>query len=86
MTCIIAYDIEDNKIRSRLSHFLEKGGIRLQKSVFAVKIERHRLTRFLRQIEGITHSQGKVAVFRMCIGCQNNAIYLGKKEPSFHVY
>jgi hypothetical protein len=28
MTCIVAYDIEDNKIKTKLAHYLEdKGGL-----------------------------------------------------------
>jgi CRISPR-associated endonuclease Cas2 len=86
MTCIVAYDIEDDKIRGRLSRFLEKKGRRLQKSVFAVDVERHVFRKFTRQIEGISGVQGKVAIFRLCIGCQGNAIKIDTDEPRFFVF
>lgn len=85
MTCIVAYDIENDKVRSRLSRFLEKKGTRIQKSVFAVDIERHVFLKFTRQIEAISGPAGKVAIFRLCLGCQRNAIKIDVEEPLFLV-
>ena len=86
MTCIVAYDIEDDKIRGKLSRYLEGKGIRLQKSVFAVEIERHVFNRFLSQMDAITGKNGKVAVFRLCAGCYTNAIQSRTDEKSFYVF
>jgi CRISPR-associated endonuclease Cas2 len=62
MTSIVAYDIEDDRIRQRLANYLLKHGVRLQKSVFAVQVERHVFKRFLNEIQKITNKEGKVAV------------------------
>jgi CRISPR-associated endonuclease Cas2 len=87
MTCIVAYDIEDDKIRARLAHFLEDKGVRLQKSVFAVEVERHVFRGFTRKLEGIAGTAGKVSVFRLCIGCQKNALQLAcGEEVRFHIF
>lgn len=86
MTCIVAYDIEDNRIRGKLARHLENKGVRLQESVFTVVIERHAFRRFLREIADIAGKTGKVAVFRLCIGCQKNAIQLLKDERFFYVF
>lgn len=87
MTCLIAYDIEDNKIRGRLARFLEKKGARIQESVFAVDIERHTFRMLLSQIEKITGKKGKVAIFKLCTGCRDNAIHLTTEDlKSFHVF
>lgn len=86
MTCIIAYDIESNKIRAKLSRYLEGKGVRLQKSVFAVEIERHAFKGLLRQVEKITGKNGHVAVFRLCIGCRDNALHIKTEEKTFHVF
>ncbi|HOF05357.1 MAG TPA: CRISPR-associated endonuclease Cas2 [Syntrophales bacterium] len=85
MTCIVAYDIEDDKIRGRLARYLEKKGTRLQKSVFAVDVERHVFRKFTRQIEGIAGKEGKVAIFRLCIGCRRNAIKIDEEGSIFFV-
>jgi CRISPR-associated endonuclease Cas2 len=87
MTCIVAYDIADNKIRNQLARFLLDKGVRLQKSVFAVDIERHTFKRFQKQIKAITGQSGKVAVFRLCAGCQKNAVKLAEdNEPEFYIF
>lgn len=86
MICIVAYDIEDNRIRNRLARYLEGKGIRLQKSVFAIEIERHTFRGLLRQIGKITGKTSKVAVFRLCIDCRNNAVHLADNEKKFYIF
>ncbi len=86
MTCIVAYDIEDDKIRSKLSRFLEGKGLRLQKSVFAVDVERHVFERFTKKIEALTGGQGKVAVIRLCVLCEKNALKLNDGEQHFYIF
>jgi CRISPR-associated endonuclease Cas2 len=86
MTSIVAYDIEDDRIRQRLANYLLKHGVRLQKSVFAVQVERHVFKRFLNEIQKITNKEGKVAVFRMCSGCQNASIQLNSHEKLFYLF
>jgi len=86
MTCIVSYDIESDSTRNRLARFLEKKGVRLQKSVFAVEVERHVFTGLLRGIEGITKKEGKVAVFKVCEGCLKNAVQMNKEEKDVYVF
>lgn len=87
MTCIVAYDIENDKVRTKLAKFLEREGLRLQKSVFAVEVERHVFNRFARKIETMTGGEGKVAIFRLCTLCQKNAIKLNNDdEQHFYVF
>jgi CRISPR-associated protein Cas2 len=41
MICFIMYDISDNRIRKKISDYLEeKGCVRVQKSIFLAQIER----------------------------------------------
>lgn len=87
MTCIIAYDIEDDKIRTKLARFLQDKGVRLQKSVFAVEVERHVFRGFTRKLEELAGGSGKVAVFRLCVGCRKNALQLAwGEEARFHIF
>jgi CRISPR-associated endonuclease Cas2 len=87
MTCIVSYDIESDKIRTKLARYLEKKGIRLQKSVFALEVERHVFRNLLRGIEHITGKRGKVAVFRLCEGCKTNAIQMNEdKKRDVYVF
>lgn len=86
MTYIVAYDIEDNRVRSRLARYLEKCGVRLQKSVFAVKLEPYRYKAFLRAVKKITGPDGNVIVLRQCAGCLDRATQLSQFEPTCWVY
>lgn len=86
MTCIVSYDIESDAIRAKLSRFLEGKGVRLQKSVFGVEIERHAFSGFLRQLERIKGKEGKIAIFRLCAGCRQNAIQSTEVEKKVHVF
>ncbi len=83
MVCIVAYDIEKNRIRAKLARLLLGKGNRIQKSVFAIEIERHEFNKFLKQIKNLVEEKDQVAVFRLCKGCQNNAVQLHKDEKMY---
>lgn len=85
-TYLVAYDIEDNRIRNRLAKYLGSFGIRLQKSVFAVRLERYRVKSFTRRLNQIVGPDGKVAVFRLCAGCRDSAIQIGPQEPQYYLF
>ncbi len=98
MVCLVAYDIENNRIRSKLARYLEGKGVRIQKSVFVVEIERHSIKRFMNKL--LTFSEGngkesksdkagkggKIAVFRLCTGCQKNAVQIADQEKEFYIF
>lgn len=86
MVYIVAYDIEDNRKRGRLAKFLLKKGRRLQKSVFAVTVERHAFKGFCHQIVRIAGRHEQIAMFRLCAGCRDSAIRLGEEEPQVYVF
>lgn len=86
MTLFVSYDIPDDKVRSQLSRFLEENGIRIQKSVFAVEIDRNSFSKFLKCIKSITKGEGKVAVLRLCETCVKNAIKLGNESRDCLVF
>lgn len=48
---IVAYDISDNKLRTRFSKFLEKYGVRVQFSVFEIRNSQRVLDIVLSSIE-----------------------------------
>jgi CRISPR-associated endonuclease Cas2 len=86
MTWIVAYDIEDNRIRNRLSRYLSKKGVRLQKSVFVIEIESHKYRRFLADVRKIASEIDKVAVFRLCEGCRRSAVQITEEEKPVYVF
>jgi CRISPR-associated protein Cas2 len=86
MNYLVAYDITENKVRNRLSKYLSKYGVRLQKSVFIVSIQGHQRKGFVTGIEKITGKKGDVALFRLCKGCQTTAIRLAEIRDEFFVF
>ncbi len=86
MTCLVAYDIGDNKVRNRLARYLLTLGVRLQKSVFIVEVERHAFKRMVRKLEKLADHKGQVAVFRLCSGCRKNAIQSNDDTPFFYLF
>jgi CRISPR-associated endonuclease Cas2 len=86
MTAVVAYDIEDDRIRARLARYLKTKGVRIQKSVFAVEVERHQFKRFLGEMRKIVGEEDMVAVFRLCEGCKKNAIQSRSAEPFSFVF
>ncbi len=80
MTCIVAYDISSDRRRTRLARYLEGKGVRLQRSVFAVEMERHMFRKFQREVYGIAGKGAEVAIFRLCKGCMRNAVRSGGEE------
>ncbi|RJX21135.1 MAG: CRISPR-associated endonuclease Cas2 [Desulfobulbus sp.] len=86
MTCIVAYDIEDNRTRNQMARYLLTLGIRMQKSVFAVKIERHSFGRLQKKLAGLADGKGKVAVIRLCEGCKRQAMQFGEESSLYYVF
>lgn len=86
MTCIVAYDIEDNRVRARLAKFLEGKGKRIQKSVFALEVERHAFKGLCRQIHKLVGKYENISIFRLCAGCRDHALHLGPEEPNFYIF
>ena len=86
MTYIVAYDIVENRIRTRLAKYLEGKGVRLQKSVFALEIEKHTFKRFLGEIKKITGDDNVVIVFRLCAGCKSKSIQLSEDQKRLYIF
>ncbi|HQB62057.1 MAG TPA: CRISPR-associated endonuclease Cas2, partial [Spirochaetota bacterium] len=74
MTYIVAYDIENDKVRGKLARFLEKNGLRLQKSVFAIDSNAKKIKEVQRGISRITGGKGKIALFPLCANCASRSV------------
>lgn len=85
MNCLVSYDIEDNKVRTKLAKYLSGQGVRLQKSVFVVDVEGYRFSKFTRDIEKITGPGGDVALVRLCSGCSVKAVRLARIRSPFFI-
>lgn len=86
MYYLIAYDIENNKIRNKIAKYLEKKGSRIQKSVFLLDINNYSLKRLMHDLEKMNSKNGIIHIFRICRKCQKQAVYIGEKQPLCLIY
>lgn len=86
MTCVVAYDIADNKIRNRVAKYLLSLGVRLQKSVYIIEIERHSFARIRKKLEKLTGHKGQIAIFKLCAGCRKSAVQINDGTPLFYLF
>ncbi len=86
MTYIIAYDITCDKIRTKLAHYLEKKGLRIQKSLFLVEATPNKIKHIRRDIETIRKDDGIVHIFRLCKNCTKNSKVIGEELPELFFF
>lgn len=83
---VIAYDVRDDDVRARLAALLSRRGVRLQKSVFAIRVEATDLDATLDQIRSLIDLDHDVVhLFRQCGACDADAVSLGQVPPDLHI-
>ena len=84
MRYVIAYDISDDRRRTRLAHALEQWGNRVQYSVFECELTGRELVALLADVEAIaTLALDRVRIYRLCAGCAAEAVTLGLHPAPF---
>lgn len=68
MTYVISYDIESNKIRTKLAKLLEGYGVRIQYSVFECSLSDKRFKKLYQEIFKLTgeNCEGIVRFYPIC--------------------
>lgn len=82
MRYVIAYDIEEDRVRTRIAAVLASYGTRVQKSVFECSLEPEaldRLTHLLSQELAVAPG-GDIRIYRLCADCYGASIGLGELE------
>ena len=82
MRYVVAYDIEEDRVRLRISKLLERYGVRVQKSVFECELEEETLQHLKRRLQQELSRApgGDVRVYRACAGCLEASWGLGEVE------
>lgn len=80
MTYLISYDIEIDKIRTKLAKVLEGYGVRVQYSVFECKLTEQRFYRLYREIFELVEGKtdGSVRFYTICKNCEEKIVTIGK--------
>ncbi len=79
---VITYDIENDRVRSKVSELLEGAGFRVQKSVFECLLAPDDLDRLVARIGRLAEGRGglDVRVYRLCASCFADSFGLGEVE------
>lgn len=80
MVYIVAYDISNHRTRARVARYLEKRGLRLQKSVFTLSVTQYAIKQIKKELAELVKQEGSIMIFRQCKGCQRLAIQSQKKS------
>jgi len=86
MNYIIAYDIPDDKKRTKIAKYLEKNGIRVQKSVFFIDTNKTKLKKILMVLSKINKKNGTIHCFSLCKNCSRRALFIGETKPEVWIY
>lgn len=82
MRFVIAYDIEEDRVRTRIAAVLASYGTRVQKSVFECDLEAEALARLTEKLtEELTAAPGgDIRIYRLCADCYGASVGLGELE------
>ena len=79
--CVVAYDIENDKQRTKIAKFLEKFGTRINYSVFECLFTEKQLKNMQEKIEKqIQSKKDSVVFYRICVECYTKTIHLPPRK------
>jgi len=81
MRLAVAYDISENRTRTRVYKILERYGAWKQYSVFELNIDRVQRVQMEDEIRAEIEAGDKVRVYQLCDKCVKNIEDLGEKSP-----
>lgn len=78
MIFVISYDIENDKVRNRISKVLEDYGYRVQESVFECRIPVQTCEELKKKLIAELKNQGNIRIYPICKECYAKAIGYGE--------
>ena len=79
--CVVAYDIESDRLRSKISKILEKFGVRINYSVFECLFTQRQLEDTQERIEKqITSAKDSVIFYRICVDCYTKTVHYPQRK------
>jgi CRISPR-associated protein Cas2 len=79
--CVIAYDISDDRRRTRLARLLLDYGDRLQHSVFEADLTPDDIERILRKARPLLDEDDSLRIYVLCAECVLRTRSLGREGP-----
>ena len=81
MVHVIAYDIEDDKRRTKVARVLKSYGYRVQRSVFECTLTEKKLKRMIAELEALLKPEDEVSIYQICEQCRRKVKRWGKTPP-----
>lgn len=80
--CVVAYDVADNKRRSKIVKVLEKTGTRINYSVFECMLTVSQLQKIQERIERLINpKEDRIVYYPICVHCFTKITY----QPDYKV-
>lgn len=80
MRYIICYDIDNDKLRNKVSDILEAVGIRVQESVFECKISQNNVNILAEKLAELITTDDSIIIYPVCKECFKKTLIVGEKK------
>ena len=78
---VIAYDVTDDRKRTKLAKFLLDYGDRMQKSVFEADLEPDEVKEILKKVANWIDKEDSLRIYPVCQACLSRVKTIGRKGP-----
>lgn len=85
MRYVIAYDVSEDKSRTRLAEVLLDYGERVQKSVFEADLKREEVQEILKRVSKLIASGDSLRFYPVCENCSRGIVVEGRSSVELHV-
>lgn len=84
MRYVIAYDVVDDRKRTRLAEILLDYGERVQKSVFEADLKRSEMQEIVQRVSHLIAQEDSLRFYPMCETCAKGILTIGQKVQDLH--
>ena len=84
MRYVIAYDVVDDRKRTRLAEVLLDYGERVQKSVFEADLKRSEVQEIVQRVSHLIAPEDSLRFYPMCETCARGILTSGQKTQELH--
>ncbi|PIE88322.1 MAG: CRISPR-associated endonuclease Cas2 [Bacteroidetes bacterium] len=82
MNYLVAYDITSNKQRKKVADYLERIGVRVNKSVFICRHADREKEVLTKELQSYLRKGDDVFIVPLCKKCEENMIFLNRQKIS----
>ena len=86
MNILICYDIDNDKRRKKIADLLETYGIRVNYSVFEIKVNKTKFKHLINSLKDISKKGDNIRIYHLCENCINKSFELYELYGIFEDY